>query len=401
MAKDRIMILGAGVYQAPLIRKAAKMGLETVVVSPRGMYPGIPLADIYLDLDTTDETGVFHAAKKYAVSGIATTGTDVCLPALGKVTDGLGLAGPGHDAARRSMDKSMMKQALSEHGVPAAEFGVFTSHEEAGAFAGAMGGPVMVKAADSSGSRGISRVDDPSGFRKAWEHARASARSGRVIVERFLSGIEFGAQAFVHGGRNGESRVAAVFPHGDTVTPGPFLTPVGHCMPSPLTKTQEQETARVIQQAVHALGIADCVANVDLMLVDGAPVIIEIGARMGATCIPEVLFVYTGIDAYEHVIRLALGEYPEIRETGKQPNACLLLRSPATGTVKDILIPDSVKGHPSVVEIQIDVKPGDAVKTFEVGPDRIGHLVVKAQTAAAAESLADELASKIHFTISP
>jgi hypothetical protein len=52
--KKKIMILGAGVYQVPLIKKAQEMGLSTVVVCTPGKYPGIPLADIFLDIDTLE-----------------------------------------------------------------------------------------------------------------------------------------------------------------------------------------------------------------------------------------------------------------------------------------------------------------------------------------------------------
>ena len=41
----KIMILGAGIYQVPLIETAKKMGLYTIVVSIPGNYPGFALAD--------------------------------------------------------------------------------------------------------------------------------------------------------------------------------------------------------------------------------------------------------------------------------------------------------------------------------------------------------------------
>ena len=44
MSKKKLMILGAGIYQVPLIKKAKEMGLETLVVSIKGNYPGIALA---------------------------------------------------------------------------------------------------------------------------------------------------------------------------------------------------------------------------------------------------------------------------------------------------------------------------------------------------------------------
>jgi hypothetical protein len=55
--------------------------------------------------------------------------------------------------------------------------------------------------------------------------------------------------------------------------------------------------------------------------------------------------------------------------------------------------------HPSLIELQIDVKAGDTVKAFEVGPDRIGHLVVNGDTAAEAEVLAQELAGAIRVDV--
>jgi biotin carboxylase len=392
--KKKIMILGAGVYQVPLIKKAKEMGLETIVVSPKGKYPGIPLADILLDIDTTDSYQIVEAAREHNISGITTTGTDVCVPSLGKVVNALGLSGTGYEAARRSMDKVLMKQAFMEYDVPTAAFRMFIESGEAKEFANELGYPVMVKAPDSSGSRGITKVNSAEEFEFAWNRAHEVSRSKEIIVEQFLKGIEFGAQAFVHG-----DRVVAVFPHGDTVTPAPYFSPIGHSMPTALTQEQQVKTAKVIEQAVRALGIRDCVSNVDLMLVDGEPKMIEIGARMGATCLPENISIYAGQDVYEHLIRLALGEHPEFKVTAKQANACLLLRSGKTGTVTSLDVPPEVLNHPDLIDFHWDVAVGDAVRAFKVGPDRIGHIIVKAATAEEGERLVEQMASRVQIAV--
>lgn len=44
------MILGASVYQVPLILTARKMGLYTIVASIPGDYPGFALADKVMKL---------------------------------------------------------------------------------------------------------------------------------------------------------------------------------------------------------------------------------------------------------------------------------------------------------------------------------------------------------------
>jgi biotin carboxylase len=392
--KKRIMILGAGVYQVPLIKKAGEMGFETVVVSHKGKYPGIPLADIFLDIDTTCTDRIVLAAEKLGISGIVTTGTDVCMPALGKVVDALGLPGTGYESACRSANKVLMKQALMEHGVPSAPFQMFTDFEEAQKFANSLGYPVMVKATDSSGSRGITKVNATEEFQYAWERAHIISRSTQIIVEQFLSGIEFGAQAFVHG-----DNMVATFLYRDTVTPSPYCSPIGHSMPTMLTEEQQCKSIKVVDQAVRALGLRDCISNVDLILVNGEPTVIEISARMGATCLPENISIYTGMDMYEYLIRLSMGEYPAVTIKGKQANACLLLRSNKTGTVTSLDAPDTVLQHPDLIDFRWDISVGDKVHAFKVGPDRIGHIIVKADTAEESEQLVEWMADQILVSV--
>ena len=391
---NKIMILGAGVYQVPLIIKAQEMQLETVVVSPQGNYPGIYLADIYLEMDTADADSVVSAAREHNISGIVTSGTDVCIPSIGRVVDELGLTGTGYEASKKSMNKVLMKQAFKDHGVPTAEFEVFQKDSKAKEFAEHIGYPVMIKAPDSSGSRGVTKVISDDYFQPAWKRAIAISRSKEVIVEQFLSGVEFGAQAFIY-----KDRVEMILPHGDVVTPAPYFAPIGHSMPSMLSQKQLKKTTDVIKLAVKALGIRDCVSNVDLMLVDNEPFIIEIGARMGATCLPENISTYAGMNIYEYLIRLSLNEHPGFQVTDKQPNAGLLIRSNKTGTVSAIRFPDEVIHHSDLIEFHLDIDIGDHVRKFRVGTDRIGHIIAKADSAKNAELLVENLAQKVKIDV--
>src|SRR6185295_2506701 len=229
----RLLILGGGVYQVPLIRRARELDLETIVVTPEGPFPGIRLGDQHWDLDTTDAEAVLRAARSYGIDGIATTGTDVCLPTLGRVVDELGLRGPSGSSARMSADKTLMKRAFKKHGVPTAEFEIVESWADARDASRRLGLPLIVKASDSSGSRGVTRVDSADELESAWGRALAVSRNRLIVLERCLEGVEFGAQAFVTG-----NEVVAVFPHNDTVTPAPFQTPVGHSLPASLTSPQ-------------------------------------------------------------------------------------------------------------------------------------------------------------------
>ena len=59
----KILILGAGIYQVPLIETAKKLGYYTIVASIPGKYPGFALADKVYHVNTTDT----QALEKIAV----------------------------------------------------------------------------------------------------------------------------------------------------------------------------------------------------------------------------------------------------------------------------------------------------------------------------------------------
>jgi biotin carboxylase len=390
----KVMILGAGVYQVPLINKAKELGHYVIVVSPIGNYPGIQLADKFIDCDTTNVIKVLEEAKSFKIDAILTTGTDVCVPTIGKVVDELKLHGTGYEASIRSMDKVKMKEAFHENNVPTAKFKVLTNYSEARDFIDSVKLPVMVKANDSSGSRGITRVDDVLLFKMAWDRAFEVSKSKQIIIEEFLEGVEFGAQAIIHG-----DELVEIFIHSDTVSEAPYFTPIGHSIPAYNLGQINDDVKNVLKKTIKAIGLKDCIANVDFMLVNGKPFIIEIGARMGATCLPENIIYYSGFDIYKHLINLSLGIFDDVKFDFVQPNACLLLRSKSGGILKDIHMPTEVLDHKELIELKIDVKVGDRVNEFRTGPDRLGHIIVKADSALLAESIASDLVEKIKFIL--
>ena len=65
------MILGASIYQVPLIRTARRMGLYTIVVSIPGDYPGFALADKIYELNTRDKEAILADAQAKADQIIA------------------------------------------------------------------------------------------------------------------------------------------------------------------------------------------------------------------------------------------------------------------------------------------------------------------------------------------
>lgn len=389
----KILILGAGIYQVPLIKKAREMGLYSVVLSIPGNYRGFALADKVLYVDTTDYQKVCQAAREEAVDGICTAGTDVAIVSLGYACEKLGLPGISHDSACIVNDKARMKAAFLDGGVRTARHFTAKTPEECQKAYDALEKPVLIKATDSSGSRGISVVREASGLNEAFALALSVSRQRTVVVEEFIEGEEFGAQAFV---RDGE--VQFILPHGDYVFKGDTGVPVGHFAPYALDPAVIADCELQLTRAIKSAGLWTCAINADFILKDDKVYVIEIGARSGATCLAELTSIYYGIDYYEQIIRAALGEATDFTPRGGTPNASMLLYSARAGVIRAIRN-DNPPDDPRIAEIQFDYGVGDEVRAFRVGPDRIGHVITRADTldqaVAALHSALDNIRVKV------
>lgn len=213
-------------------------------------------------------------------------------------------------------------------------------------------------------------------------------------MEEFIEGEEFGAQAFVYRGE-----VTFILPHGDEVFKGDTGVPVGHYAPYELEPGIIEDAREQLTAAINAMGLDNCAINADFILKDGKTYVLEIGGRSGATCLAELVSIYYGFDYYEKILRCALGEDVAF-ECGKAavPNASRLLMSKdKSGVIKSQT--DKNPENPDIFEVQFDYKPGDQVKKFHVGPDRIGHVITKGETLLQAQSALEAAYSNIEIQI--
>jgi len=371
----RIMILGAGTYQVPLIKTARRMGLYTIVVSIPGDYLGFSLADKVYYLDTRDREGILKAAREEKIDGICTSGTDVAVSSIGYVCEQMGLTGIPLKAAETVTDKALMKEAFLAGGVAAAKGVRAYTLEEARRAAERIGYPVVVKRVDSSGSRGISVVRKPSKIEEAFLHAKDRSSRDYVLVEEYLKGVEIGVDGFVQDGK-----LVFLAAHDKFIYQGDNITvPVGHAFPYRCSKAVEEEIARQMQRAVTATEINCCSVNADVFVDGGNVYIIEIGGRTGATCIPELISICYGFDFYEKMIRSALGEKVDFSCEGKTPCMAKLLMSPLEGTLTGVNFEGIETICREEAQVALDYPVGHHVYAMTDGTDRIGHVIMEAE----------------------
>jgi biotin carboxylase len=373
----KLMVLGAGISQLPLIRTAKQMGLYVIVLSSPGNYPGFAWADQIYYEDTTNIEKVLEISLIAQIDGICTTGTDVAVKAIGRVADTLGLYGVSYVAALRSSNKWEMKQAFIDHGVRSAKFMKITSLEEAYAATDLLSFPLIFKAVDSGASKGIVKVEHISQVEYGYE---------------FIEGVEFGAQAFIY-----NHTIQFVMPHGDLMFYGDAGVPIGHHVPYELPERVASDIHIQLERSVLALGLNNCAINADFIWNDQEVYVLEVGGRAGATCLPELVSTFYGFDYYEQMIRVALGMNPNFQIYASQPCACELLIAGEAGEIVNIV--DTNQPHPNIIQISMDYAIGSRVSKFKVGTDRIGQIIVKGRSLDETLQLLDEVKRNITITI--
>lgn len=389
----KLMVMGAGIYQVPLIKTAREMGIYTIAVSIPGNYPGFGFADEVLHINTVDSEAVLKAAQERQIDGICTAGTDVAVTTIGRVNDAMGLSGISYEAAKLATDKVLMKQAYEENGVRTAKYRKVYFNEDVYEKIKGLQYPLIVKIVDSSGSRGITRVDKPEKLQAAILNAQSFTRKDYYIVEEFIVGREFGAQAFVMDGK-----VQFVLPHGDYIFLGSTGVPAGHFAPYALSEEGQVDCIETAEKAIKAMKLDNCAVNCDFIMRDGRTYVLEIGGRSGATCLAELVSIYYGYDYYKKIIQVALGEKPDFPTKKAVPNASKLLMSDKDGIICS-LADRNPKNDPDIVEVKFDYTVGDYVKKFHVGPNRIGHVITKGATLAEATNALDRALDNIEIGV--
>ena len=187
------MIIGAGAGQVPLINLCKQEGLHTYVVSPFGPYPGIELADTHINEDIYHVDALVEKGRELGIDYVISDQSDFAVPLVAYIADKLGVPGNKPEVAQTYSYKSKFRAFCEKNNIPspkAVEIHNADSLPEGLRF------PVVVKPADSQGSRGISKVESYTDLKQAVLDAMAYSKKGSVVIEEFFKGREVVCEGF-------------------------------------------------------------------------------------------------------------------------------------------------------------------------------------------------------------
>lgn len=305
--KHKIVILGAGEGQLPLIHRAKDAGWYTIIVSPKGDYPGFALADECCYADISDKEALLTITREHHADAIATDQTDVSVPALQYVAETLHLPHIECKDIYRFQLKSFMRQVCAESGLPTIPYEVVATVEEATQFmCRHVSAAVIIKPVDSQGSRGVQRVNTIAELNEAWSETIRYSKSKRVIIEQFVEGQEIEVDTVMRDGQILGVLIGDVFNFDLKNT----FSGYERKYPTAFPQSLQNYICHINARTLCALGLRTGWTHGEYIVTkDGEVYLIEVGARGGGNYIgSHIVRAMLGVGTDEMAFRTAIGD---------------------------------------------------------------------------------------------
>lgn len=291
----KVMIVGSGGREHALAWKAAKSPeVERVYVAPGNAGTALEKGVENIELGVMDIDALVQFAKDNVID-LTIIGPEA--PLVEGIVDafadaGLKCFGPSRDASRLEGSKVFTKDFLKRHGIPTAEYRVFTEIEPAREYIMSVDVPVVVKADGLAAGKGVIIAQTHDEAISTAQDMLSGSSFGdagkRIIVEKCLKGEEASFIVMVDG-KNiltlATSQDHKAVYDGDT---GPNTGGMGAYSPAPVLTDDiyKRVMDEVIIPTVKGMANEQCPYTGFLytglmVLEDGTPSVLEYNCRFG------------------------------------------------------------------------------------------------------------------------
>jgi biotin carboxylase len=396
MKNKRLLVIGGSNEAQTGIQLLVDAGIKVILLDGNPSAPGRAFAHEFIQASVYDPEESLRAVIRYSEShppldGALVVACDAVMT-LATITNSLGLPGLSMASAERATDKTLMKDAFDEAGLPSAEFRAIHERIELKTAVRELGGPLVLKPCDGRGSRGVVRIDAETDLDWCFDYAMSFTGKGRLILERWLEGPQLSTESLVWDGRTVMCGIAdrnydkldQCFPH---------VIENGGTTPSQYAEQYAAPLDALVLQIARALGIQRGTIKGDIVLTPEGPKIIEIAARLSGGYFSTVTIggVY-GTNLVVEAARIALGLEPRWEQvytsaSRYQENRYLFLEPGIIEAIhQDRLTPVSEE----VTNLALKVKAGDEIGPITYHTQRHGVAIVIASSPERAKTLIDQ-----------
>jgi len=370
MKQYKLIILGASNAQLPIIHKAVELGYYVITVDNVPNNIGHQFSHESVNCSTADLDGVLKFSQSLKINGIVTFASDIATATVAFVAEALNLPGCSLSTAKILSNKASFRAFQQASNLSHPSFVISKNVSDIDSIPADLTPPLIFKPIDTSGSRGITKVEvlNFNHYRHAFCYAQQYSRSKIVSIEKFVIGTDVSGDGFLI---DGKLHAFLTQKYQDN------FIPTGHSLPNNMNPAYEKRIFGEIESACHAVNYLNGPIDFDVNISDAHVTIIEMSPRLGGNGIPELIRYHTGIDLIEMTIEGALNKpikTPPVSLALTKPCGSYVFGSEQAGDIDYIASSQEISEKiPELLSCQLNYAIGDAVSVFEHSGNSLGY----------------------------
>ena len=346
----KLMILGAGNAQYPLIDEAKKMGYFVIVCDKRSEMDGSKKADRFYQIDYTDEKEMIRIAHNEKIDGIISN-SEPAMSIVAKISEELNLIGNSYNSINILSSKAKFRELEQSIRVFSPKSQEFGDVNDALVVARSMNYPIVIKPAESCGTQGTTKLVnfDSKIIKEAFNNCAIFSRDKKVVIEEYvqmqsLLVVEFDIFVF------GKDIIwdGCISTNRSAYAP---MVPMTYIYPDVLNDHQKSIVKETISTIIEACGITFGEFNVEGFFTNNDEFfVIEINPRQGGNYIPQMIEEHSGVNFDKLLVTLAVNDltyYNYLRNYIRNNKFIVfhVVFSNKSGILKDIYISPEIKKY--------------------------------------------------------
>lgn len=304
--KRTIAIVGVGEAAIPIAKKAKEMRIKTIGFGEKDSLAQ-DLVDVFIEKSIFDIDGMEECCKKESVNAVIAS-SEITTESAALLAHKLQVPGNECQNGFFGRNKFLMREKIRNvQSIKQPRYYLYNG-QRITKF------PVMVKAIDSCGKKGISLVNKEEELHEAIQLAKKASSKGQVLIEEYIEGgQEYSVECLADKKEKYIIQITEKFTSGP-----PHFTEISHHQPANITIKQKHMIQIAAKDILTALGIVCGMAHLEIKIVNNDIYFIEVGARAGGDHIADKLIgLSTDYDYYRGAIECSFGvlKDPKVRNT--------------------------------------------------------------------------------------
>lgn len=358
---EKVLVLNGSFCEIPIIETCHALGYYVITTGNAPNLIGHQYADEYISADYSDCEEILNIVKAHNIKHVLSCANDFGSITAAYVSEQMGWE--GHDSYSNSMllhHKDLFKEYIQRKGYPTPFSKVFTNKEDAIVFANNLDTyPIIVKANDLTGGKGILKADNVKEAIAAIENAFIKSRSKHILIEPFVVGDQQTFVTFLH-----NKKVVASNSCDSYSFINPYLIQA-ETLPAKDINLIEESLIRIIEEMASDLNLADGIFAFQYIRNGCDFSIIEMMRRpFGNQFLKLVEYGTTFPWHLAQVVAETGGDWSLVKPkvVGKGYFGHYGVMIPSNGRLKSWSIPDDIQRH--IIAQFVMKEPGDEISDY-------------------------------------